>query len=305
MALTEKQIAERQLGLGGSDAAVALGLSRWKDPLTLYEEKRGEREPEPANWEMERGNAMEPLILRWYAEHEGVAVREIETLIHPDPKLAFLRSNVDGINERGRLVEAKSADWPHGWGEPGTDEIPEEHFLQVQHYLTVGRALGIIKEPIADVPVWISASNHKRRLYHVEEDLALREMLVDGLAEFWSCVKEGRPPSSAVVPASEILRSVAGSITATEKLIKACIRAKEIKESVKILGAELDDIKAIVGSFMGENETLVDESNRKLVGWKTSKAGTVLDGKRLKAEKPDVHAEYQKDKKASRPMLFK
>ena len=34
-------LALREKGIGGSQAAAAIGLSRWQDPLTLWAEKTG------------------------------------------------------------------------------------------------------------------------------------------------------------------------------------------------------------------------------------------------------------------------
>jgi len=51
------------------------------------------------------------------------------------------------ITDSGRLVEIKTARSADGWGEAGTDEVPQEYLIQVQHYLAV-TAL-----PVADVAV--------------------------------------------------------------------------------------------------------------------------------------------------------
>ena len=44
--LTDEQFHEiRRSGIGGSDIAAALGLSKWKTPWALYHSKRGEIAP--------------------------------------------------------------------------------------------------------------------------------------------------------------------------------------------------------------------------------------------------------------------
>ena len=85
MGLTAEQLATRSTGLGGSDAAVACGVSRWKTPYQLYLEKRGEVPPieqtEPMRW----GHLLEPLVRQEYSERTGRVVRlPSDTLRHPE-----------------------------------------------------------------------------------------------------------------------------------------------------------------------------------------------------------------------------
>jgi putative phage-type endonuclease len=184
--LTDQQLAARRNGLGGSDSAAALGLSPWKTALELWAEKSGQitapaEISEPMRW----GNLLEPVIRQEYAERTGrTVVVPPETLVHPTHK--WMRANVDGIAEVARLFEAKTARTADGWGEPGSDEIPQPYLIQVQHYLHVTAF------PVADVAVLIGGSDF--RLYEVPADRELQDMIVDGEAEFWRRVESGEPP---------------------------------------------------------------------------------------------------------------
>lgn len=188
MTLNAQQLAARSLGLGGSDAAAALGLSPWKTPLELFREKRGEdagtiAESEPMRW----GSLLEPVIRQEYSSRTGRVVRVPETtLVHPAH--AFMIANLDGLTDDGRLLEVKTARSAQDWGEPGTDAIPQHYLLQIQHYLIV-TAL-----PIADVAVLIGGSEYRQ--YEIPADAELQEMLVEGELEFWQRVESGEAPDA-------------------------------------------------------------------------------------------------------------
>ncbi|MFQ2833206.1 YqaJ viral recombinase family protein, partial [Aeromonas caviae] len=66
----EQWLAIRKLGIGSSDAAVAVGLSPYKCPLSLWLEKTGRKEPEDIShkeavlWGIE----LEPVLAQVYAK---------------------------------------------------------------------------------------------------------------------------------------------------------------------------------------------------------------------------------------------
>lgn len=185
MPLTADQLQRRQQGIGGSDVAATLGLSPWKSPRELYEEKRGGVEivepSEPMRW----GTLLEPVIRQEYAERTGRTVRvPTEALVHPTH--AFMCANPDGLTDDGRVLEVKCARNAYGWGEPGSDAIPQHYLLQVQHYLIVSAL------PVADVAVLIGGCEYRQ--YEIPADPELQEMLIEGERAFWEAVESGSPP---------------------------------------------------------------------------------------------------------------
>ncbi|MGN5479491.1 YqaJ viral recombinase family protein [Cupriavidus basilensis] len=72
------------------------------------------------------------------------------------------------------------------WGEPGTDEVPEEYLLQCQHYMTV-----------LDYPEWHLAAcvgGNKLKTYIILRDTELEEMLIEQEHAFWQRVQSGERP---------------------------------------------------------------------------------------------------------------
>lgn len=49
-------LKNRQTGIGGSDVAAILGLSKWKTPLDVYNDKIAENPVEESNASIEWGN---------------------------------------------------------------------------------------------------------------------------------------------------------------------------------------------------------------------------------------------------------
>ena len=130
--------AARRKGLGGSDASVLLGHSRWKTPYELWRLKTGRDQPEDAGPYARLGNLLEDVI-RDHA-FDGLAL--------DGGKLGSLRSNkyphlvanvdgiladdADGVLDVPELLEIKTAGrkWPR-------NEVPAYYVDQVQHYMLV------------------------------------------------------------------------------------------------------------------------------------------------------------------------
>src|SRR5215470_1672149 len=190
MGLSELQLAERQQGLGGSDAAPALGLSPWKSPLELYLEKREQTPiPAPDSAAQRWGLLLEPVIRQAYAERTGRVVRlPSGTLRHPAHP--WMLAHVDGVTDDGRVVEIKTARFGEGWGSrESEDDVPYHYLLQVQHYLAV---TGF---KIADIAVLIGGNDF--RVYHVPADTELQTLVIDGERSFWDLVEQGAAPEPA------------------------------------------------------------------------------------------------------------
>lgn len=183
--LSPEQIQARLTGIGGSDAAAALGLNPYRSAIDLWLEKRGEAPPFEGNAPTRWGQLLEPAIRQEYAEKTGRVVRlPTETLRHPE--LPFMLAHPDGVTDCARLYEGKCARFPDGWGEPGSDQIPQHYLIQVQHNMLV---VGVV---IADVAVLIGGNDF--RLYEVPADPELQEMIVAGEADFWQRVETERQP---------------------------------------------------------------------------------------------------------------
>jgi putative phage-type endonuclease len=189
----EEWLQQRQQGIGGSDAAAAIGLSRFKTPYQLYLEKRGELAAENLDDKevIRFGNLMEEVIAREYARRNGVKVRRRNAILE-HPKYPWMRANVDRLIEGQRIgLECKNVDamaFRFGeWGEPGTDEVPDEYLFQCVHYMAV-----------LDYPEWHLAAcvgGNKLKTYIVRRDPELEQMLIEQEHAFWTRVENDDQPA--------------------------------------------------------------------------------------------------------------
>lgn len=293
----------RRTGIGGSDVAAILGLSKWRTPLQVFHEKRGEIASQPDNEAMRWGRYLEPVVRQAYADETGREVR-VPTGMLRHPVRDFMVANVDGISggehDPLRLFEAKTARSADGWGDPGSDQVPQAYLLQVQHYMVVTAI------EVADVAVLIGGSDF--RLYEVPADRELQEMLIEAEAEFWSRVQRGEPPdpvSYADMQARYGRASRAASVVASADVERTVARLRTIKAEREALDAAEEEARAIVMGALEDADTLTDSAGKTLATWKAAAPAKRLDSAALKAALPDVYERFVKTTEPSRRFLLK
>lgn len=294
----------RRTGIGGSDVAAILGLSRWSTPLDVYLQKRGETPSTPDNNAMRWGRYLEPAVRQAYADETGRVVRVPEAMLR-HPRHEFMVANIDGFSgdrEAGdlRLFEAKTARVATDWGEPGTDEIPQAYMLQVQHYMIVTAA------PVTDVAVLIGGSDF--RIYEVPADRELQDMLIEAEAEFWLRVQRGEPPepvSYADMQARYGRASQSASVVASVNVERAINRLRAIKDERTALDDAEKEARAIVMGAMGQADTLIDPAGAVLATWKAAAPTKRLDASALKVAHPEIYEQFVTTGEPSRRFLLK
>jgi len=118
----------RKKGLGGSDIAGILGLSKWTTPLKIWRQKQGLEPDTDATWQMALGTENESLIAGVWAAKQGCRLIKIPFLRdvanpHRAASVDFLAVFPDGYVE---IVEVK-------WSK-GMDDVPDYYFTQVTWY---------------------------------------------------------------------------------------------------------------------------------------------------------------------------
>jgi putative phage-type endonuclease len=290
----------RQRGIGGSDAAAVLGVSRWKTPLQVYLEKRGEVSVDDISGfaAVEWGNRLEPVIRQAYSDRTGESVI-VPGRIIAHPTHDWMIGNLDGLTQSGKVLEIKTARSSEGWGEPGTDEVPAHYLVQVQHYMAITGA------ELADVAVLFGGSDLE--IYSVPADPDLQSMMIDQEAAFWQSVQDGVPPQPRTMSdvrarwSTSASRSVVASIeVAGDITALADIRVQQAK-----LDTIADEIQTRICAAMGEADTLTNLAGKPMATWKTAKASDRLDTAALKAAHPDLIATYMRPGSPSRRFLLK
>ena len=286
----EEWLGLRKQGVGGSDVAPIMELSKYRSLYEVWAEKTGLMEPadisdkESVQW----GNILEPVVGDHYAQmHPDRMVRRVNAVCRSierpwaqasldyevkDPELGW---GVLEIKTAGLRVEG---DWSEG--------VPVYYQTQVMHYLSVtGR-------PFADVAVLIGGQQYREyRLMRDEEDIRAVNKAVD---DFWSMVENDIEPPAE--PAGQALAAFAkrhpsdGDVDDLDS---------EIPEFSKWYSSklELDALKKLNERYAA---SLIERIGGKKgfsfpggkVLWQRSETSR-FDSKRFRKEHPELWDEYQ------------
>ncbi|MEE9499634.1 MAG: YqaJ viral recombinase family protein [Nitrospinaceae bacterium] len=136
------------LGISATRASAILGLNQWKTPLLAWQEimekkkpgfnaERGYILPEREDKAVFRwGHAFENAIIGIAQDTRGRTIERREDLVMETLGRIPLIAYIDGLYSDGTLHEGKTANiraFDKKWGEPGTDRIPQEYQVQIQH----------------------------------------------------------------------------------------------------------------------------------------------------------------------------
>jgi putative phage-type endonuclease len=257
--------ARRLTGLGGDDAAAALGLSPYRTPSDVFVQKKTPLEAfapriptEPMIW----GTLMQPVILGEYVRRTGYVVEAEPEMLRHD-KYTWMIAHLDGRVVNGRIVEIKTSRDGHGWGEPGSDEIPMHYACQVHHYLVVSGA------ELCDLAVLIGGSDF--RIYTIHADAAIAAELVGREAEFWQRVEQNNPPDPVNLDDARARWGkllIEGAVQAGEGELRAIETMRWCREQSRTLQAAEADAKLTLLQALGERgDTLVDATGTRLCTW--------------------------------------
>lgn len=296
--LTEEQIAKRRNGLGGSEAAAAIGLSRYRSPFQLYLEKIGEIDDHSDSPVLRRGTRFEPVLREMYSERTGRKVKQFYESVQSQD-VPFMFVTPDGLADEDRYLEIKTARNRHDWGEPGTDEIPQEYLIQVQHGLFVTRLL------VADVFVAFSLDDIE--LYEVHADPELQDMIIEGERAFWNQVETRTPPELTTYEdvVKRYRRSSQKAITATKAMVDIVSVLRNEKAILKASKETEEGLKAEIMKFMGEHDSLLDGEGNTLITWKETKGRRYFDEDKFRESYPELWEAFLKPETTQRRFLLK
>lgn len=290
---------ERKKGIGGSDVAAILGLSKWSTPFQVYADKRGEAEDKPGNVDMLIGTMLEPWLFEEYKRVEGADIQKIDEILYDD-EYPFLFANVDGLRP-DRVVEFKTARDDSEWGQPGTDQVPTPYFLQTQHYMRV------TKKPLCDLGVLFKSSRVPELvIYRIERNEEVLDAVIPKLVEFWNCVVEGVAPAAISSDDAnwKYRKSEPKAISASDDIAKSAADLRRVKDAMATLKEQQDLLEAKIKEYMQTNDVLKSGSEI-LATWKTANGATKIDADRLRAEQPKLAEQYSKTFPGVRKFLLK
>jgi putative phage-type endonuclease len=288
-ATREEWLAARRLGVTGTDISAILSANPWTTPLDVWREKTGRGTEVRMNDAMRRGTDLEPTIVKWAHRHleEAYGGRwwieydDLPLLVaHPDRPLLLGSMDALAHSKDGTwLIEAKT-----GKHSDLLSEVPPHYVAQAQWYLGVcGLDRGLLAafaamdegyHPLDADPEWFTAAT--------------------GYAEQWwqrHVVADEPPPADPDRDAAAIaaMRTPDPELAAeldpgvAMELLRAHQARKAADEAYKAAEAA---VKAALG-----DATTATLDGSVIATW-TRTTSRRLDQRRLKADHPDLVADY-------------
>lgn len=274
-------LALRRNGLGGSDAAAVLGLSKWTSPYTLWLDKTG-RTPiegdDGSTTRLRAGHHLEPFVIdEAQRAMDGLIVNRAPYMLrHPEHPCLFV--DVDGFaalqtrRTRGGF-EAKTAETMMA-GE-WADGVPAYYETQVFHSMAV-----------TGLPWWVVAvliGFGRIETYVVERDDDIIDALTAAEVAWWQRhVIEGEPPaidgSKATTDALKLIEARAGTVQVVnpaevEDLFRQLAHDKAVIDEAT---ASANTVKNQLRSLLDEATELQDDAGRTWATWRQAKPSTVV-----------------------------
>ncbi|WAL83705.1 YqaJ viral recombinase family protein [Pandoraea sp. XJJ-1] len=302
----EDWLTVRKKGIGGSDAAAAVGLSPYMSRLELWMIKTGrdadlpKPDPDDTTDPVYWGTLLEPVVAAAYTKQTGRRVRRVNAVLR-HPTVAWMLANIDreivGAPEVS-ILECKTA------GEFGArlwrDGVPEYVQLQVQHQLAVTGKLA------ADIAVLLCGQTLE--VHRIVRDDALIARLIELEAAFWHYVQtDTPPPADGSASADRALRCLypgtGGTVDFTDDRALSATFADlvSVRTEIESRQAVEAQLKQTLAQAMGEADRAQFETGS--VSYKRSKDGTGIDLKRLLADQPELAIQYAITKPGSRRFL--
>jgi putative phage-type endonuclease len=264
-----------------SEAPIIMGLSPWRTPLQLWEEKLELKPPQQLNFAMSRGVQLEPLALAEYNKRTG---NNAKPCVVFSEEIEWMGASLDGLSEDQKIVLEIKCPGKKDHELAALGKIPEKYVAQLQHQLyTSGNSL----------LHYFSYSEESCFLIEVKRDEVFIEKMLEAEKQFWDMLNNFESPE----PQKKDIEKQFISIDSLEwqevaKDLKDILAEKKASEErikqLKAREAKLKDI--LVAISKGEN---AEGCGIKLE--KTSRKGTVdysiipeLDGVDLEQyRKPD------------------
>ena len=298
----------RRLGLGASETAAVLGLSKWKTPLGVYLDKVDESPviDEAPSIAAQIGTDMEDMVARW-TMREWPELGKIGPtpglLAHPEhdwmlatlDRILYRRGETNG-DPLGVLEVKTTSRW--NYEQNWLDGVPPG-YVQVQ----VQQQLAVSGLDTAWVACWVRDERPEAALkepFRIDADPAVHEQLVTYAGAWWERHITGRTPPPAVIDDAPIMNSFhvpnldADPVTADQQLTATVAewldskeRAKRIAEIVKAAEVAMKDAMVAAGS-----NAIAREDGQLLATWKRNKDGQTFDKKTFGTDHPDLLRKY-------------
>jgi len=328
----EEWLTQRKSYLGASETPAILGFDKYRTPLDVYLEKRGESDPSPAGVRAEAGLRAEEMIASWISDLYSLKIQR-DNKIRCHPTLPFWRCNLDrlivGQPNGTAVLELKttSMETLKRW-DPKAEELNPvfvHHWIQGQAQLAI---TGYKWAAIGVMPADSYQGFGQPELIPIQPDREFIAMMAGRVQEFWEAhVLTGVPPAPMTEGDLKLLypRSMPKTLEIDESTLEKVRQVVEMRKRIKGFNEELDQLELALkrllsdyeaASYQGEvvctfksakdresfNETtfatLYPQEAREWVK-------TVIDAEYIKSTHPDIYNQCLDRKPGARSLIPK
>ncbi len=282
----EQWLEYRRTGLGGSDAAVVMGLTPYRSKIELWADKTGACRKPRTTRQCAPGAIWSSTLQNGFCEAAGKKVRRRNYIFQHD-EYDFITANVDReiIGENAGL-ECKTtsaftkADFDSG-------EIPLYYYCQCCHYMNV---MGYDRMYLA-----VLIGGQRFRWFTIERNDSECAALLRSEIAFWNdCIKPDiRPEPDGSESAEHTLKALYPD---WQDNAIAMFEQNDAAAELAAVMAQKKELETREKALKQKLQTALDGNTDGLtVDWHISykpQSRSTVDSKRLKAERPDIYSEY-------------
>ena len=239
--------------------------------------------PKDPTQAMDRGNRLEPLIMDWAADLEGIELQSPNEMYCYDDGRANLIATLDAIDAQGIPYEIKTS--TRRWD----GVLPRYWYWQgVQQSICSG----------ADVIEWIifdSGMQIHRYTQYVTSDE--QQIHIQACGQFLTHIHNGEIPPNAIPEykhaESWYPESAFISAELPQETLEVIEWLEEVREKKKVLEKKEDELKASIALLLGEADT-GKINGETVVTWRSNKRSSI-DTKQLQIDHPVLCEKYKKE----------
>ena len=288
-------LEERRKGIGGSDAAMIMGLSRWGGPFSVYQDKVNGVREELDSDAVHFGTVLEDIVAREFAAREGVKVRR-RNRVQFSEEHPFMLANIDReLVGQNIGLECKTANAFKG-GEWAGDELPQEYYVQVQHYCSV----------MGWEACWIACLIGGQKFVYklvTRNDGFIADM-IGAERDFWeNHVIPKIPPALGSFDRVDLAQETGAMLAPTERDLEYAAKLARVKEQIKELETHAALLTNIFKERIGENAGIEGVAT-----WKQNRPSAKVDWEAVAKELNaplELIERHTTEKQGARPFLLK
>jgi putative phage-type endonuclease len=233
----------RKGSIGGSDAGGIMCLAGdYGSPLTVYLQKKGLEKSKDMSPAIMRGKILEPVIFKRFTEaFPTLNVVNVPYILYSKSH-SFMSANIDGfivgtaeingIKVSGMgILEIKTSKSGFGYGD---DEVPDSHYAQVQHYLSVTDLQWAV------IAVYVLEQEDIKYFTIPRNDEFIKRLIVEEKNFMENFLIPSVMPAAIGIPEEDdmitgMYDGSASTLNLTEEEKKLCMQIHELKEQIKPL----------------------------------------------------------------------